>query len=429
MIKLSIYIVCYNYGQYLEECLLSIKAGLEKNRNEIELLIIDDNSTDNSTDIIKKNLTMFDHVIYNDQNLGLIKTCNKAISYLSGEYLMRIDADDTIEPEFICEFINTFYSQNADLIYPNYNLINQSGKRIAVYKRSKYSSNYRYNRSFHGAFTIIKYSFLKEIDFYNEKFTRQDGYYLWLMAVLHNKNIMHVEEAFFNYRQHRSSLSFDKRNLFDSRYDINSNYLSKIIDINDVSILIPLEEDNLINERLEIIDMISKFVSNKLIILSGNETEIPQKNMSRERVEIYERKKPMSHTYTEDIIDCVIRFGLKDFLILEPNYSLINPKSIKDILLVSNYFKYDICYSTVTEKSSFLIEDKISLRPFNHTTKTRYERNELFRIAGGLKYFKNIEIYKRYNEGELDGFIIGQVEVDSLSSISLYDLNTLKIYF
>lgn len=426
MIKLSIYIVCYNYGQYLEECLESIQTGLRRNRNEVELLIIDDNSSDNSKDIIKKYLSMFDHVIHNDQNMGLIKTCNKAISYLSGEYIMRIDADDTIEPEFIDAFLNKFYTQNAELIYPNYNLINQSGETIATYKRSKYSSDYRYNRSFHGAFTVIKYSFLEEVGFYDEDFTRQDGYYLWLMAVLRNKKILHVEEAFFNYRQHRSSLSFDKRNLFDTRYDINARYVSQFVDINDVSVLIPLEEDNLFNERLDIIKKISNFITNRIIILSAKNIEIFQNNILPTNVEIHKRKEPISHTYTEDIIDCTIRFGLKNFLILEPNYSFINPKSVRDILLISSYFDYDICYSTITEKSSFLIENKISLQPFNHTTKTRYERNELFRIAGGLKYFKNIETYIKYNRVDLDNFIIGQVEVDNLSSLSLNDLKALK---
>lgn len=89
----SIILPVYNGEKYLEEAISSI---LHQNYSNLELLIIDDGSTDRSADISKKFQLEDSRVIYvrNEKNMGLIGTLNKAIAMAKGELIGRIDSDD-----------------------------------------------------------------------------------------------------------------------------------------------------------------------------------------------------------------------------------------------------------------------------------------------------------------------------------------------
>lgn len=89
----SIILPVYNGEAYLDEAIRSI---LNQDYANLELLIIDDGSSDGSADIAKKAQQQDQRVKYvrNEQNMGLIATLNKAMAMAEGEYIGRIDSDD-----------------------------------------------------------------------------------------------------------------------------------------------------------------------------------------------------------------------------------------------------------------------------------------------------------------------------------------------
>ena len=96
MPQVSVIMPVYNAGTYLGQ---AIKSVLEQTFDDFELIVIDDGSTDSSRDII---LSFSDSRIKyhkNEENLGVIKSLNKAISICSGEFIIRMDADDICEPQ------------------------------------------------------------------------------------------------------------------------------------------------------------------------------------------------------------------------------------------------------------------------------------------------------------------------------------------
>ena len=96
----SVIIPCYNGGKYIEAAVTSI---LEQSYHHLEVIVINDGSTDNSVDILLR-LAQEDlrvRYIENEQNLGLIATLNKAIHLAQGEYIARMDADDIALPDRI----------------------------------------------------------------------------------------------------------------------------------------------------------------------------------------------------------------------------------------------------------------------------------------------------------------------------------------
>ncbi len=92
MILVSVIIPVYNTGRYLEQCLMSVFSQTLK---DIEVICIDDGSSDNSLDILYeftgqyKNLT-----VIKQENMGVGKTRNKGIDYARGKYIAFVDSDD-----------------------------------------------------------------------------------------------------------------------------------------------------------------------------------------------------------------------------------------------------------------------------------------------------------------------------------------------
>lgn len=96
MKSLSIIVPVYNSGAYLEECLNSLVL---QDVVDFEVIIVDDNSSDNSLDIIKKYCELLPDVfkyIHLDENKGVSVARNIGLKYASGEDIGFVDSDDFV---------------------------------------------------------------------------------------------------------------------------------------------------------------------------------------------------------------------------------------------------------------------------------------------------------------------------------------------
>ena len=95
----SVIIPCYNVEKYLENCLDSI---LTQNYKNLEIILVDDCSTDDTWKIIKKYQKKYDNVvgIQNDKNRGAGYSRNSALKIASYDYISFIDSDDYVESNF-----------------------------------------------------------------------------------------------------------------------------------------------------------------------------------------------------------------------------------------------------------------------------------------------------------------------------------------
>lgn len=104
MIKISVLIPTYNLAYLLDETIASV---LNQTYDNFELIIIDDNSTDNTADIVKKYLSdKRVKYIKNDKNLGVQGNFNKCLLEASGEYIKFLNHDDTFHPDLLKEYTN-----------------------------------------------------------------------------------------------------------------------------------------------------------------------------------------------------------------------------------------------------------------------------------------------------------------------------------
>ena len=92
--KLSIIVPVYNRENYIESCL---KTLLQIQSDEIEIIIVDDGSIDNSLDLCRGYEKIDKRInVYHKENGGVSSARNYGINHASGEYLMFVDSDDMI---------------------------------------------------------------------------------------------------------------------------------------------------------------------------------------------------------------------------------------------------------------------------------------------------------------------------------------------
>lgn len=98
-LKVSIIIPAYNVGKYIEECIRSI---MNQTYTHIEIIIVDDGSLDETPAIIDRMASMDKRIIpIHQQNAGVSAARNAGIKVSTGEYLVFVDGDDYIAPDFV----------------------------------------------------------------------------------------------------------------------------------------------------------------------------------------------------------------------------------------------------------------------------------------------------------------------------------------
>ncbi len=115
-VDISVIVPIYNTAKYLKRCLDSL---INQTKENIELILINDGSTDESEKIIK-NYNDKRIKYYKNKNKGIGKTRNFGIEKSSGEYLMFIDSDDYISNNCCEELYKKAKNENADIVVADY---------------------------------------------------------------------------------------------------------------------------------------------------------------------------------------------------------------------------------------------------------------------------------------------------------------------
>ena len=237
---ITVYITNKNYGIYLAK---AIKSILKQSFKSIELIIIDDASTDSSKEIINKfNKDNLFRVIYNKKSKGLIKSSNIAIKAARGEYIIRLDADDYLDLNALSVLYNIISKdKNIALVYSDYYLIDTKNNILSLEKQLLRKNNNLDHLPVLAACCLIRKSALFSVNLYDERFTRQDGYDLWY-KLLKNFKFKHISLPLFYYRKHGKNLTTNKQKLFKTRTKILNKFsnIRKITNKIKISCVIPV---------------------------------------------------------------------------------------------------------------------------------------------------------------------------------------------
>ena len=122
--KITVIVPVYNVENYLRKCLDSIIAQTYKN---IEIIVVNDGSTDTSGEICKEFVEIDHRIIYIEQeNAGLSAARNTGLENMSGDYVTFVDSDDWIEQDYVETLYKKITEYQADIAVGNYYSFNES---------------------------------------------------------------------------------------------------------------------------------------------------------------------------------------------------------------------------------------------------------------------------------------------------------------
>ncbi|WP_224773291.1 glycosyltransferase family 2 protein [Metabacillus idriensis] len=114
MWKVSVVVPIYNVEKYIYRCIDSI---INQTYSNIEIILVDDGSTDKCGEIIKDFSKADSRIkIIHKKNGGLSDARNKGMEYVSGEFVLFVDSDDWLDTKIIEEMINNCLKYNADIV-------------------------------------------------------------------------------------------------------------------------------------------------------------------------------------------------------------------------------------------------------------------------------------------------------------------------
>ena len=126
--KVSVIIPVYNVEKYLRECLDSV---VNQTLREIEIICVDDGSTDSSLDILKEYASKDNRItVIGQQNLHAGVARNAGLAVARGEYLSFLDSDDFFELNMLAEMYNTAKKDGSDTVICGNYVYNDTKKQI-----------------------------------------------------------------------------------------------------------------------------------------------------------------------------------------------------------------------------------------------------------------------------------------------------------
>ena len=140
--KVSIITATYNSAKSIESCLCSV---LNQNYNDIEYLIIDGESNDQTLTTLNKFVTDFNQIrIFSEKDKGLYDALNKGINFASGDIIGFVHSDDFLESNnIIGDIVSMIKSENLDGVYGDLQYVDKNNTQIVIrnWKSSEFNKS------------------------------------------------------------------------------------------------------------------------------------------------------------------------------------------------------------------------------------------------------------------------------------------------
>ncbi|RJU51063.1 glycosyltransferase [Streptococcus sp. AM28-20] len=261
---ISVVVTCYNHENYIEQCLRSIFNQTYRN---IELIVLDDGSTDSSNQIIREVLkdSPFVTIFESHKNIGVVRTRNKGLNLLNGDYFLFVDSDDFLDDRYVEELFDCAINHQADIVYCDLFNFEKNEVYLKAQEFELHSllvSNYISNCS------LVKKSILKGI-YYDEKLSgkKLEDYDFFLNLII-NKGAKAVYQpnTKLNYRVFEKD-SISKRDSVRYHYEIYLEVLEKYLDklphdiyqaVCDNLLILENRLEDLINHHSEVTDYVKR---------------------------------------------------------------------------------------------------------------------------------------------------------------------------
>ena len=204
MKKVSVIIPVYNSSKYIKECILSVINQTYKN---LEIIVVDDKSTDNSLNIVKSIKDKRIRLIELKKNMGVAIARNKGIEVSIGDYICFLDSDDYWYHDKIEKQVK--FIRNKAFIYSKYLYLKNDKTHIANVPKSLTYEQLLKNTAIFTSTVMVNMKYLKKEDIYMPNIDSEDsGTWLNILKIIDKAYGM--QEVLSIYRVGNRTLSSNK---------------------------------------------------------------------------------------------------------------------------------------------------------------------------------------------------------------------------
>lgn len=339
MPKVSVIIPVYNVEKYLRECLDSV---VNQTLQDIEIICINDGSTDNSLEILKEYAKRDERIdIIDSINKGVSTARNLGIDKSQGKYIIFVDSDDWLEPDCIAKAFDNITKTKADILCYGFNIIDNLQKQkcwhFEIIKNNCLKPEYNI-QALKPFLTyvwdkIYRAEFIKknQIYFPENISTAEDGIFN-LFCLYKKPKYIFLPQLFYNYRTNNKNSA--------------TNQLENVILSDSIAFkyIINSSQFGVIDENLKILT-IEKFINGIYYYYTKN------KNFARKLKYIYQINKLIKYIY---------KCNLKNLFLKASNCLFLLNLRYKNILF-NNIYSITIS-SDKTHKILTILGIKIKFR-------------------------------------------------------------------
>lgn len=412
---ISVVVTCYNHENYIEQCIRSIFHQTYRN---IELIVLDDGSTDNSNEIIQEVLkdSPFVTKFESHENVGVVKNRNMGLSLINGDYLLFVDSDNYLDMDYIEQLYSKLIETNADIAYCD--LFNPEKEEFYLKSREFDLTDFL-NASFIDNCSLIRRSIIGNAR-YDQNLNRkklEDYDFLLNLIIDNGAKAVYQPNTKLNYRVFETG-SISGRDSVRHHYEVYLEILEKYLDklpheiyqaVSDNLMTLEDRLENLINHHNEVSEYVKQLQRKHKQLRRKSQTQVTELKEARNEIQL-----------------------IRSSLSYRIGNSLIQPIKISKVLL-QNPRKIKEYLKAIKRKITKLRRRLISLK----TYQLRHRRNSqrsAFSYTGkrALVYviFESENRLQKYKLRFLQALspLMDDVIVVVNGSLHVEDVNNLKSY-
>lgn len=210
----SIVLPIYNGEKYMRK---SIQSVLDQSYKNWELLILDDCSTDRTSEIAKEYILVDSRIKYfkNEENLRLPRNLNKGFSLSKGEYLTWTSDDNMYKFDAIEKMVNALENSKAEFVYASCRIIDEDDKEIEYIMVNGNGNKQIVGSNPVGACFMYTRNVYEVIGDYDPKYTLVEDFDYW-QRIFMKFEVTYITEILYYYRWHNGALtSTMKKDIFN----------------------------------------------------------------------------------------------------------------------------------------------------------------------------------------------------------------------
>ena len=265
----SVIVPVYNVDKYISECINSI---VDQTYKKLDIILIDDGSTDNSGLICDEYKDFDDRIrVIHKKNGGAASAKNVGLDLVKGKYVCFVDSDDYLSKDYVEKLLKNMIENNSDISECLFfNLYKDKKSNESFYSQNRVFSSEQYLEQYIKDWKsslfwnkLFKTEVINSIRFKKEKRCIDDEFFTY-KVILNSKRISKLDESLYFYRQRKSSAINNSKNnnqkaqdsidILIERYNLVTNKYPKLkkeyID-HDICYLHYIINDFMLNKQLQ----------------------------------------------------------------------------------------------------------------------------------------------------------------------------------